>query len=297
MPNGPDPALLRRRVMSALRLLRSAQGVTQTQVAQALDWSQSKVDRIENGVIGISPKDLRALLGYYGQSGPDADELLAMTLGARRQPFAAFAEVLSPDFKRFLGYEGAASVVRNFEALVVPGLLQTPEYAEAIVRMYNPHEPADRRAKRVRARAVRQLLLTREERPELHFILGEAVLDTDVGAESGRPGLMRAQLDHLVELSDRPGIRLQVVRKGTGAHLGLAGAFVLLEFADAPDERILYLESRIGETIRDTPELTAGHLEAFAAIERQATPADAFADVVAEIRASLAPGVEADPRR
>nr|BFE58598.1 helix-turn-helix transcriptional regulator [Dactylosporangium thailandense] len=298
MSDGPDPALARRRLMLTLRGFRSGAGATQTEVAADMEWSQSKVVRVENGEVGISATDLRALLSFYGVTDHDTiDELLALARAARKQPFAPFADVLSGDFKRYLGYEAAAQTVYHFELSVIPGLLQTAAYTRAVIQMYNPDEPEPRRRKREELKAKRRELLDRDERPELWFILDEGALRRLVGAEAGSPALMLEQLDHIVALAERPRCHVQVVRFDAGAHPGMAGPFAVLEFADSSDERILYLENANGDvTIRDATELTARYLDVFRELQDRATPPGKLRDVMSEIKAALVADAEAARR-
>ncbi len=128
-----DPVLSRRHLVSTLQQLREAAGLTQRQVAEALEWSMSKVARIESGTVRVSTTDLRALLGLYGATD-EAARLTAMARLARRRPwFAVYEHARDPGFTAFLGYEGAASEIREFQTLTVPGLLQTEDYATAIL--------------------------------------------------------------------------------------------------------------------------------------------------------------------
>ena len=135
-----NASALRRQLLAELRQLRPSHVVTQRQVADALDWSPSKVTRIENGSVSISVTDLRALLGYYGVTdAPVVDGLVDLARRSRRarSPFAAFGDVFAPDALRFFDYEHSATWIGAIELLVVPGLLQTADYARAVMGVHD----------------------------------------------------------------------------------------------------------------------------------------------------------------
>jgi transcriptional regulator with XRE-family HTH domain len=281
-----DPIVQRRRVAHALRRLRTERGLKQVQVATDLDWSHAKVVRIENGNVGISGTDLRALMAYYGVDDEQLTaELLEMARAARQQRFTAYADVLSRDYLLYLAYEGAAKIIHKYEASAIPGLLQTPDYTNAILRTINPDEPDQLIRRRAEPRQHRQELLKRDHRPELHIIMDEAVLRRQVGAEQENPTLMLDQLAHLQQLAKQPGVKLQVVPFAAGAHPGMAGSFTVLQFPDPADSSLLYQEGARGDsTTRDNPTETQRHLNTFFALQNIATrPEDtsAFIEAVA----------------
>lgn len=135
-PHGPDPTIPRRRLRSELRKAREAANMSQRDVAAAMDWSASKLIRIESGAVNISTNDLRALLHHYGIEGDRIATLVELARAARGQtPWAIYRDVASPEYIAFLGYESSASVIRNFEPMLVPGLLQTEDYARTVIRL------------------------------------------------------------------------------------------------------------------------------------------------------------------
>ncbi|MEJ3745545.1 helix-turn-helix transcriptional regulator [Actinomycetes bacterium KLBMP 9797] len=292
MPTNLDPAVQRRRLMVALRELRMDKSLTQMQVAEALEWSHSKIVRIENGDVGISIVDLRALAELYGVTDKrQVDELLNMARQSRQQRFAAYIDLLGKEFSRYLGYEVSASFLRQYEPSIVPGLLQTEDYMYATARTFNPHESDETINRRVAARIERQKLLSREQFPEMHFILDEAVLRRHVGAESGNDRLMLGQIDYLKEVAARPRINIRVIRFSAGAHQGMRGPFLLLEFPDPKDDALLYMENSRGDltTREDAAEITS-YMEAFFAMEKAATHPDEFAAVADGILADMLGG-------
>src|SRR5690349_9896931 len=239
-----NASALRRQLLAELRLLRPSHVQTQRQVAEALDWSPSKVTRIESGAVSLSVTDLRALLDYYGVTDPALVERLvdlARRSRRARSPFAAYADAFAPIALRFFDFEHSASWLGEVELLVVPGLLQTEEYARALMGV---HELGPEKTERfVCCRNVRQQLLDRADPPELSFVIDEAVLRRVIGGRA----VMRAQLRRLLDLAERPHLAIRVLPFALGEHVGLRGPFVLLEFAGTNDPDVVYLEQRRGD--------------------------------------------------
>lgn len=180
MPQSPDPLVSLGRLRAELRRLREQRRYTQQQVADAMDWSLSKLIRIEGGRNRISTNDLRVLLNHYGVEPAQQEQLLALSKDVRRTAWwDRFADVIDRDYAAYLGYETVASVIRNFEITIVPGLLQTPEYAEQA--MLNTSAARESIPRGVELRVERQKLFEREQAPETHFIIDESVIRRVVG--------------------------------------------------------------------------------------------------------------------
>lgn len=247
--SSPSPIVQRRRLRTELRAVRQKAGLTQEQVVAALDWSPSKIIRIETGSVGISTTDLKALLGFYGIEDQQlVDRLVALGKAARKRGWwSSYPDILgmgkSRELLQLIEYESAAAITRNFETLVVPGLLQTEEYARAVI---SEHAPDDRVATLVQIRMKRQELLDSPDGPLLFFIMDEAAIHRLVGGKDA----MRRQLLRVIELGRRPNVTIEVVPFSAGAHPGLNGPFVVLEFPDPEDHDVLYLENTAGELIR-----------------------------------------------
>jgi transcriptional regulator with XRE-family HTH domain len=275
------PEVMRRRLRVALRQARDAIGLTQREAAEALDWSVSKIIRIEQGAVAITPVDLRALLGVYQvKDTEEIEALVQLARGSKKQSWTEYREVYSPATLDLFGSEAAAKTIFKYEPTFVAGLLQTQEYAQALLTGLG-HSEKDVDLM-VNARIDRQELLDREDRPDLHFILGEASLSRAVGG----PRVMMRQLERIKELGMRPGISLQVLPFSEGAHPHIGGAFTILQFADENLDDLLYLENAGGErTVRDEPEILADYYETFATLEGMATRADDLADVLDKIAA------------
>jgi transcriptional regulator with XRE-family HTH domain len=264
------PVMQRGRLTRELRRIRKDAGMTQDQVAEAMDWSLSKLIRVEGGGVSISTNDLKSLLRLYKITDEDrVNEFVTLARAAKQRPwFNAFRDVASPQFLTFVGYESAAYIVRQFEPTLIPGLLQTEEYARAVTYEYAP----DRVDKLVEIRMRRQELVD-EPRRLFFFIMDEAAIRRQVGAPIN-PGVMRRQLRQLVETARQPNVTIEVVPFSVGVHPGMKGPFTVLEFP-GDDDDVLYLEnSRGGVSNLDTvvtgedPEILA-HREAFERLRDQ----------------------------
>jgi hypothetical protein len=236
-----------------------------------MEWSLSKLVRIEAGTVGISTNDLRALLGLYGmRDRGQVDEMLELARAARqRMWWTSYKHILGPAYLEFIGFVAEASTIRYFHPLVVPGLLQTEGYARAIIADGGTGllEPEDIEARvDIRMTWINEVL-GRPEPPEFTVVLDEAVIRRQVGG----PEVMMPQLRHLIDLATQPHMRLAVVPFDAGAHPGLYGSFALLEFSDPADETILYLENAPTDMImRDRPNEISRHDAAFNRLIRTA---------------------------
>lgn len=262
---GMDPHVHRKRLQVAVRRARIHAGRTQAEVAAALDWSLSKLVRIESGAVRVSTTDLRALLSYYGIDDADrVDQLLAEARGARRPAWWAEYETLfGPQFTAYLGFESSATQVRQFQASLVPGLLQTERYSRAVLSAVQ--EPASIE-RLVEGRQKRQRLLEHGEPPEVSFVLDEAAIRRRIGG----PVVMLEQLRHLQAVSRRPNVSLRLLTFDAGEHPGLAGSFVLLTVGD---EQVVYVEDADGGMLqRDDVAVTESYAERFRRLEEIAGP-------------------------
>ncbi|MCC3776916.1 helix-turn-helix transcriptional regulator [Streptomyces sp. UNOB3_S3] len=267
----PGAVVQRQQLRTELKKARTKSRLTQLQVAERMDWSPSKLIRIEAGQVGISTNDLRALLREYGITDAEQTEyFLGLARASRRMPYREYRGLLSKPYMDLLSYESSASIVRTFEPLLIPGLLQTEEYSRALSRAFSPGISGDRLDRLIEVRQQRQELLESEGRPEFFFVLDEAALHRWIGG----PRVMNEQLNRLKEIAARPGITIQVVPFQVGAHAGLLGPFVLLEF-DGDIDHILYQEKYAGESVfSDDTAATAEYLERFWDLEQLAPPAD-----------------------
>ena len=265
-----DPVTMRRQLRAELKRLRAERDLTQRHVAEQLDWSPSKIIRIEKGVVAIGVTDLQALLRLYDvQDKATIDALVAMARGSKRLPFNEYRDKLAPETLRYFGYESSAAILRQFEPLVIPGLLQTEEYARTLLKDLGY---SSERIETIWAvRSERQEILDRDSPPEMFFVLDEATIRRVVGSEN----LMRRQLNRLVELNTNPRVTIRVMPFSAGAYIGMLGPFTYLEFPDDEDPNVLYVEGPLGDAVlRDEEDLTARYLDSFFALEKSALPAE-----------------------
>jgi transcriptional regulator with XRE-family HTH domain len=276
----------RRRLRVALRQARQDLGLTQKDVAKDLDWSTSKLLRIESGEIHVSVTDLDALLRRYGITDPDrVGELRAMAQAAKKQPWAAYRGVLSAVFMAYLGYEAGASVVRSFTNQLLPGLLQSEDYTRAMVRTLSAPDTTEEVIElRVRAKLARQELLSREDAPGMAFVIDEGVLRRRVGTGE----VMAQQLEHLKKLATHPKIDVRVLPLGAGEHRAMLGSFVVLEFPAASDEDLLYIEAGHADVvIREGERDITAYKETFFELEGAAVPVEQLTQAIEDLQADM----------
>jgi len=287
-----DPAALRRRLRTELRRAREEAHKTQRDVADALFWSPSKVIRIENGQTGVSVTDLKALLDLYGmRDTARTSELVELARQSRKQPWSQYRDVVPPEVATYYGYEASASVVRQFEPLLIPGLLQTQAYTRALLQgVFQEDEGTIQR--RVEARLERQELLNREDERELFFIVDEAAVRHLVGGARA----MADQLEHIAELGERPDITFRVVPFGVGGYIGLQGPFSLLEFPQPDDADVVYLEGRETSFFHDDDEKTSRYLNIFFDLENKALSEEESIRLLGKIVSELEVDISAPPR-
>jgi transcriptional regulator with XRE-family HTH domain len=244
--SNPDqnPTLRGRRLAMELQRRREATGMSREEVARQLEWSTSTLFRIETGRSRPQPGNVRVLLELYGVTGPERDGLIQLTRDAR-QPgwWHSFRDVLPNPYEVYIGLEAGAASIRNFEPVVVPGLLQTADYAREIFRNGPMEMDHDEVSRRVEVRLARQQILTREDRPRLWAVIDETVIHRVVGG----PEVMRGQLRHLVESAERGKTTIQVVPYRAGAHAGTIGSFVILDFHEPTDPDVVYVETLAGD--------------------------------------------------
>lgn len=271
------PITQQRRLRAELKRAREQSGMTQKDVAELLDWSPSKVIRIETGAAIISTSDLMALLPHYGVTDRKRiDSLVEVARASRKQAWwDEYRAYYDQQFLTFLGYEASTIRLRAYQALLVPGLLQTPAYSNAILRAYTDDEEAI--AREVQIRGKRQRLIELESGPELFYVLDEAVLHRWVGG----PDVMREQLLWLEELDKRPNIQIQVVPFTAGAHPGMRGAFTIFEFPFEEEDFALLLEHPDGDVlIQNKPDVASNYVETFFELEAIAAPKGGLSKLV-----------------
>jgi transcriptional regulator with XRE-family HTH domain len=285
--DNPSPAVQRRRLRAELRRARLDAGLTQEQVAQAMDWSLSKLIRIENGSVGISTNDLKAILQHYKILDEDRTaELLALSRAARERSWwnTYGGGSIPKRLLQLIEYENAAYITRNFQDLVIPGLLQTADYMRASSKQLAPELPPGQVDTEIEVRLKRQELLKRREPPLLFFIMDEAVVRRVVGG----PDVMRPQLERLLDVATLPNVTIEVIPFTAGLLPGLQAPFVIHEFPDAADDDVLYLESpRGGLLSRDDGDEILIYREDFERLRRASLGPEGTADFLREVIAGL----------
>ena len=288
MDNNASPLMLRRRLRTELRTARLNSSLTQDQVAKAMEWSISKMNRIEKAKSGVSINDLRALLSLYGVTDKGQNEELlelaravARAKGGRHdQWWRRYSEVAPARLLELLDYESEASSVSQFETIFSPGILQTEEYASAVLKVFfDEKSSAERVAALVHLRTRRRDLLTSQDAPKFSFLLDESVIRRMVG---GAP-IMRRQLRHLAGAAELPNVTLRVVPFTAGLHSGMKQPFELIEFADTPDENIVFLESPRGDFISDDPKEAQNYHMAFQHITEESLSTTASAGLLRKV--------------
>ncbi|MGW1025130.1 helix-turn-helix domain-containing protein [Streptomyces sp. NPDC002577] len=226
---------------SQLRRLREARGVTREKAGYSIRASESKISRMELGRVSFKARDVEDLLTLYGVTDEaERNALLALAKEANVAGWwHSYSDVLPGWFQTYVGLEGAASLIRVYEVQFVHGLLQTEAYAHAVVErgMGEGASPADIE-RRVALRLERQKLLVSERAPDFHVVLDEAALRRPYGSRD----VMRGQLQHLIDVSERPNVRLQVMPFSFGGHSGESGAFTVLSFPESDLSDVVYLE-------------------------------------------------------
>ncbi|MGW1378230.1 helix-turn-helix domain-containing protein [Streptomyces sp. NPDC002446] len=240
---------------SQLRRLRESRGITREAAGYSIRASESKISRMELGRVSFKARDVEDLLTLYGVG--DAQEREALLSLAREANVAgwwhSYTDVLPGWFQTYVGLEGATSLIRVYEVQFVHGLLQTESYAQAVVRRGMPDAGPAEIERRVALRMERQKLLVAERQAQFHCVLDEAALRRPYGDRE----VMREQLKHLIEVSERPNVRLQVMPFSLGGHSGESGAFTMLGFQEAGLPDIVYLEQLTSALYVDKPEEVA----------------------------------------
>jgi Domain of unknown function (DUF5753)/Helix-turn-helix domain len=237
---GGGPTVRRMLVGAHLRRLRTEQAITREQAGEAIRASEWKIHRLENGQVGFKERDVVDLLGLYGVSDPG--EVAAFLVLAREANAPGwwhhFGDVLPQWFRAYVDLESAAALIRTYEGQLVPGLLQTEDYVRAVVGGAQLEDSPQEAERRVQLRLGRQSLLERPGAPRLWAVVDEAALRRPVGGG----GVMRAQLERLVEATKLPNVTLQVLPLDAGAHPAMVGAFSVLRFGDQELPDVVYVE-------------------------------------------------------
>jgi transcriptional regulator with XRE-family HTH domain len=229
----------RRRLALELRRLREAARLTCEEVAEHLECSASKISRVETGRVSVSPRDVRDMLELYGVPADQRESLVQLARDSRQKGWwHAYSDTMQPQMATYIGLESAASEIRIYEVSLIPGLLQTEDYARAVIRAGMVNSPAEDIERRVSLLMARQPAVVRDDPPKVWAVLDEAALRRRVGGS----GLMRLQLEHLLAQAALPNVAVQVIPFAGGAHPAMGRPFIILVFPERVDTDVVYLE-------------------------------------------------------
>ncbi|MBB5868406.1 transcriptional regulator with XRE-family HTH domain [Allocatelliglobosispora scoriae] len=284
MASANSPTVRKRRLCSELRRLREAARLTCDEVGQQIGCTGSRISRIESGRLGIRPGDVRELLDVYGVTGAEADALVLLAREARQRGWwQAYNDVMSHAFKTFVGLETEASAILSYESHYVPGLLQTPDYARELFLAVRPSYEAGKVERHTALRMARQSVLTSDSPPDFWVVMDEAVLRRTVGG----PDIMRAQLERLTAAGEMPNVTLQVMPFTSGAHGGMGSGFMVFEFPDEIDSRVVYAENIAGATFLEEPSEITRCTVAFNHLRSAALPDVQSLALISQVAKSL----------
>lgn len=280
------PTALRIAVGGQLRKLREAAGITREAAGEHIRGSHAKISRLELGRTGFKERDVRDLLTLYGVNNAEEREMFLDLVSRANQPgwWHSYNDLLPQWFETYLGLEHASKSIRTFEGQLVPGLLQTEEYTRSVVAL--GHENAEA-ARRVELRKKRQEILDRPGAPTLWAVLDEAVLHRPIGGEQ----VLRAQLDHLVAVSMKPNVTIQVLPYAAGGHAAAGSSFTMLRFAEPELPDIVYLEQLTSALYLDRQQDLELYRQVMDRLSVQAEPPERSREMMKKAAADLSDSV------
>lgn len=281
MTNGPGPTVRRRQLGRELRRLREGAGKTITEAAQWVGIKPPTISKIENGRQAIRPTNVRLLLQLYGIGAPEADTLIRLAGEANQRGWwASYGDTVPDWFRNFVGLESDASEINGYDSELIPGQLQTAEYAEAIILAAYPETPREELNRRVTFRHERQERLSVNTPPRLHFVLNEAVLRRPVGGADA----FHQQLDHLAEVAQLAHVDLQVLPLAVGAHAAMGQTFRVVRFpGNEAGLDFAYLENDCGALYLERPADVELYQTIFNQVASAALSTDATSGFLAKI--------------
>jgi transcriptional regulator with XRE-family HTH domain len=280
------PTVRRRRLGTELRRLRESAGYKLEEVAGILGVASSTLSRIETGKAPTKSAYLSHLLELYQVTDAGQRQVLVDMAreGHRKGWWAAYDDVLPSGLGVYVGLEAEASGLRSYEISVVHGLLQTTDYARAVLRASAPRHTADQIERLVDLRMERQRRLDDDPPLDLWVIHDEAVIRRTVGGSA----VMRHQLAHLLVVSGLPAVTLQVLPFDSGAHAGHDGPFSIIEFHDRSDSEVVYVESAAGPVYLEKDRDVRARTEVFDRLRAAALPPEASLDLISKAARELA---------
>lgn len=281
MPGNPHTSVRSRTVANELRKLREERELSCAEVAKMLGVSISKISRIETGISGLQAEDVATLLGFYSVPAAKRNELLELLRRGDTKGWWERQAGLPKLWRALIDYENKAVRIQTYHSLVIPGLLQTGEYCEAMLRGTDDTLTDAEVDNLVATRIARATVLTRSAAPQYLAVIHEAALRMQVGAQ----GVMARQLRHLLSIAERPNVGLRMVPIGAGANVGLRGPFMILELADEPD--LVHIENQITGMFLEEDADLAGYRLALRNILGVALAPDATATLIDTIATEL----------
>ena len=283
VPIGPSGPTVRRLVVGAqLRRLREAKGMTREAAGYAIRGSESKISRLELGRVSFKKRDITDLLKLYGIPEEDErTEALVRLAEEANQPgwWHSYDEAITKWFETYLGLEEAANYIRTYENQFIPGLLQTEDYARAVVSIGMQRAPGEDIEPKVRLRMERQRILERPDPPVIWAVIDEAALRRPM---SGRR-VMKAQIRHLLDLMKRPNITVQVVPFRQGGHAAESGAFTILRFEEKDLPDVVYLEQLVSALYLDKREHVDRYAEVMVRLAGESPTPEASEELLSKI--------------
>lgn len=269
-PAGPlsGPTAVRIALGTQLRRLREDRNVSVAEAAQVIRATHSKISRLERGRSGPKQRDVADLLSLYGVADEaQREQLLALARQASTPGWwQQYSDVVPDWFELYIGLERAACAISVYEVQFIHGLLQTEEYARAVVSIGREGAPAEQINRRVSVRMQRQQLLAQPDRAEVCAVLDEAALRRSPGG----PELMRAQLEHLLQVAELTDVTIQVVPFGAGSHAAAGGPFTILRFPEPDVPDMVYLEQLSSALYLDDPGDVASYMAVMSQLQLQA---------------------------
>jgi transcriptional regulator with XRE-family HTH domain len=278
-----SPTLRRRRLGGELRRLREEAELTIQEVANHLECSESKISRIETGSVSATPRDVRDMLGLYAVGDEQRDTLIQMAREVRERGWwTNYADV--PDgIPAYASIEIAAAWIHTYMALVVPALLQTKEYAQAVIHAILPDLLPEEIERRVQLRMKRQLLLKRDDPPAFWAVLDEAMFRRSIGSVE----VMRTQLHKLIEAAELPTVTLQVLPTMAGEHAGMDGPFTIVGYSEPAGPDFVVLDSVMGELYLETAEEIHRYSRVFDLLRTAALPPEESVALIGRLTKEL----------
>ncbi|CNE54431.1 Stage II sporulation protein E (SpoIIE) [Mycobacterium tuberculosis] len=257
---GSSSTVLRIILGAQLRRLREASGLSRQEAGDRIRSSESKISRLELGRVSFKERDVADLLALYGVADEAEREAILAKAREANTPgwWHRYHDVLPNWFQTYVGLEASTSLIRTYEIQFVPGLLQTADYARAVIRLGNPDASAAEIEHRVELRLRRQERLSLPDAPRLWVVIDETALRRPLGG----PETMRGQLEHLIAMCAQPHTTIQIMPLRFGGHVAEGGAFTVLRFPEPEVPDVVYLENLTGALYLDKPEETESYLRA-----------------------------------